>query len=240
MPVQPIDSLLAIKIIGLMPDLRPSDRRVAILIIEHYNRTDERCDPGIHRLSALLRLSTRTVMRALARLEKAGLIKRIRHGGYSHRNRYIPNWPRFAELRVAWNEQFKLAANARAANLSPSKRHTRHVACDSDVTQTYKANQHKQTLKDSRGSNRSLSPPTRVGRPPATAPVASKQAAATAAERRLSDDLHQQFASMPMTYGEIIQAIDADMLAAATEAEMKRRGGGVDHIIRALKLGRLR
>src|SRR5581483_4195548 len=236
MPIEPLDSLLAIKIIGLMPDLRPSDRRVAMLIIEHYRRRDGRCDPGIQRLSALLGLSTRTIMRALGRRERAGLIKRIRHGGYSHRNRYVPNWPRFAELCAAWNQRFKVGAKARMANLSPLERHLGHVCGDGDVTQTYKANRYKQTDRDSRGSKRGISPPTRGGRTATIASVASRSAAATAAERRLSDDLHRRFGSMPMTYAEIIQAIDPDMLVAATQAEMKQRGAGINYIIRALKL----
>jgi hypothetical protein len=66
--------------------------------------------------------------------------------------------------------------------------------------------------------------------------VASRDAAATAAERRWSDDLHQRYGSMPMTYADIIQAIDPDMLVAATQAEMNSRGAGLAYIIRKLKL----
>ena len=124
MPVKPLDTLLAIKIINVMPGLRLSDCRVGALLIEHYNRESGRCDPGIERMSALLGLSTRTVMRAIKRLEAAGLFKKVRHGGYSHRNSYVPNWSRFAGLLDAWNERLKLAANSRGTKLSPSARHT--------------------------------------------------------------------------------------------------------------------
>src|SRR5690349_19527218 len=131
MPVEPLDSLLAIKIIGLMPDLRPSDRRVATLIIEHYNRRNDRCDPGIERLSSFLGLSRRTVFRSLKRLEATGLIKRIRHGGPSRRNKYVPHWARLAELSTAWNERLWLSAKSCGANLSPLGRHSGHEKRDS-------------------------------------------------------------------------------------------------------------
>jgi len=236
MPVKPLDALLAIKIIGLMPDLRPSDRRVAALIIEHYNRGDGRCDPGIERLSRFLILSRRTVFRSLKRLEAAGLIKRIRHGGYSQRNKYVPNWPRFAELCAAWNERMGFAAKSRAADLSPAMRHSSHVEDDRAVIQTYKTNLHKQTYRDSRESNKRVPTPTTSRRLYPVVATDSADAAMAAAERRWMDDLHRQFSSMPMTYGEIIEAIDSQMRTAATQAEMKRRGGGFDYIARQLKL----
>ena len=235
MLVEPLDSLRAIKIISFIPDLTPSDRRVATLIIEHYRRRDGRCDPGIERLSALLGLSTRTVFRSIKRLEAAGLIKRIRHGGYAHRNRYVPNWPRLAELCAAWNERLKLGAKARSANLSPSERHASHVEPDSRVTQTYKANLHKQTYRDSRESKESPAPPTARNANPIVC-TNSRDAASVAAERRWTDALHQRFASMPMTYGEIIEAITPDIREAATKAEMNSRGAGLAYILRALKL----
>ena len=237
MSVKPLDSLLAIKVISLVSDLRPSDRRVATLIIEHYRRRDDRCDPGIERLSSLLGLSRRTVFRSLKRLEAAGLIKRIRHGGYSHRNRYVPNWARLAELSTAWNERLHLAAKSRAANLSPSERHSSPGERDSTVTQTYKANLHNQTYRDSRGSkDKQAATSFRQG----NVPVSSRDAAVAAAERCWTDALQRHFGSMPITYGEIIEAIDPQMQAAATQAEMKRRGAGFYYIVRQLKLGAAR
>lgn len=237
MSVKPLDSLLAIKIIGLVPDLRPSDRRVAMLIVEHYNRQNDRCDPGVERLATFLGLSRRTVFRALKRLEVAGLIKRIRHGGNSQRNKYVPNWLRFAELSAAWNERLGFAKKSRAADLSPSVRHSSHVERDRDVTQTYKANLHKQTYRDSRESDKRALTPTTPRRLYPVGAANSADAAMAAAERRWMNDLHHQFSSMPITYGQIIEAIDLQMRAVATQAEMKRRGAGLDYVVRQLKLG---
>jgi hypothetical protein len=61
-------------------------------------------------------------------------------------------------------------------------------------------------------------------------------AALAAAERRWMDELHQRFASMPITYGEVIGAIDASMQMAATEAEMRHRGAGLRYILANLKI----
>lgn len=235
MPVKPLATLLAIKIINLMPDLRASDRRVGALLIEHYNRKTGRCDPGIERLSALLGLSTRTVIRSIKRLEAVGLFKKYRHGGYSHRNSYVPNWARFEELSAAWDKRLKLASVSRSAKLSPSERHTSHVEPDSRVTQTYKANLHQQTYRDSRGSDEvSTSPKARRLISPIC--VNASDAASTAAERQWTRALHQRFASMPVTYGEIIERIDPDIREAATLAELNSRGAGLNHILRALRI----
>jgi len=236
MPVKSLDTLLAIKIISLTPGLCLSDRQVGILLIEHYNRKTGRCDPGIERLSALLGRSTRTIIRSTNRLEAAGLFKKVRHGGYSHRNSYTPNWSRFAELLAAWDRRLKLAANSRSIQLSPSERHRSHVEPDVRVTQTYKANLPNQTYRDSRESNKRASLPTVTWRLHPVVAASSADAATTATERCWMDDLHRQFSSMPTTYGEIIEAISTEMREAATQAEMKRRGAGLDYIVRQLKL----
>ena len=235
MPVKPLDTLLAIKVINLMEGLKPSDRRVAAALIEHYNRDSERCDPGLQRLSALLGLCTRTIIRSTQRLEAVGLFKKYRHGGHSRTNSYVPNWPRFAEHRTTWDRRFKLAAVARGTKMSPAERHASHVEPDSGVTQTYNTNLHKQTYRDSRGSKEIPATPTARKANPVTC-TNSADAAFAAAERRWTDVLHQRFASKPVTYGEIIEAISPDIREAATRAEMNNRGAGLNYILRQLKL----
>lgn len=78
---RPIDTLLAIKTLNLVPGLRQSDRIIGTTLIEHFNRRTGRCDPGIERLAKLTNYSTRTVIRATRRLEAAALIRKVRHGG---------------------------------------------------------------------------------------------------------------------------------------------------------------
>lgn len=234
MPVKPLDSLLAIKVLNLIEGLRPSDRRVATTLIEHYNRKTGRCDPSLGRLAELLGLSTRTIIRATNRLEQARLFRKARHGGLSHRNLYQPNWNRFAELEAAWRQRFR--SLHRSTELSPSCGHESHAGSDSDVNQTCPTNLKQETYsgcQESKKQVRTISQP--ASRSFAVSTSAS-DTAAVAAERRWAGALHRTFAGGPITYGEIIEAIDPAMREAATRAEMNHRGAGLQHILRTLKL----
>ena len=107
MPVRPLDTLIAIKVINLMPGLRQNDRRVGATLIEHFNRRTGRCDPGLNRLAEMLGLCVRTVIRSTQRLETVGLFRKVRHGGYSNRNSYEPNWARIANSPKLWTRGFQ-------------------------------------------------------------------------------------------------------------------------------------
>jgi DNA-binding transcriptional ArsR family regulator len=237
MPVSPLDTLLAIKVINLAPGLLPSDRLVGVILIEHYNRRTGRCDPGVERIATLSGLSPRTVMRATWRLEKAGLVRKIRHGGYSNRNRYEPNWQRFAELEAVWRNKLKQKSRSRGTQMSPETGQGGHVDSDKRVTQTFISNQNQLT-----GSNLNLNRGNQAGRfvPKENGSIPersrSRNAAATAAERRWSGDLLQHFASTPAIYGDVVAAIDPEMQARATEVEMKRHGDGLRYILGRLRL----
>jgi hypothetical protein len=41
---------------------------------------------------------------------------------------------------------------------------------------------------------------------------------------------------MPITYAEVVEAIDPTIQAAATEAEMRSRGAGLAYILSTLKI----
>ena len=51
--------------------------------------------------------------------------------------------------------------------------------------------------------------------------------------RRWNGDLLDRFRSTPV-YAVIVDALDEELQNAATEAELKRRGDGVDRILREL------
>lgn len=57
---------------------------------------------------------------------------------------------------------------------------------------------------------------------------------------RWTDALNRQFRNQPLTYEEIIEAIDHRMIDAATDAELARRGGGIAYIGATLRLGPLK
>ena len=228
MKVTALDTLLAAKVINIAPGLRPSERQVGLALIEHFNRKTGQCDPGIERIASLLGCCTRTVIRATGRLEKLGLFRKVRHGGYSNRNSYQPNWARFAEQEAAW----KIKLRSRRTGVSPSVWQGGHLQDDNRVTQTCSKNLCEQTYLGSPGKE------VREVRHSAYRPQRSVDAARVQAERRWSDDLLRQYGGQPLTYAEIVDLIDEDLRSSATEAELSRRGAGLLIIQRKLKLAR--
>lgn len=105
--VTPLMALLACKAIGLVTGLSSSARRVGCAIIDHFNRRNGQCDPSVERLARLLGLNVRTVLRAVDDLDRRGLILKVRHGGYSQRNSYRPNWALFEDLTTKWRSALK-------------------------------------------------------------------------------------------------------------------------------------
>jgi hypothetical protein len=231
MAIRRLDTLLALKVLTLVPELNASDRRVAGALLEHFNRNTAQCDPGLPRIADLLGLSTRTVMRSNRRLEAARLFKKTRHGGRSHRNSYEPNWARFQELEGVWREKFNHKSRMSKESLLP--RQDCHVDGDSAGAQTCDTNLLKATYPKT--------PPTKENRRPPysrqnSATPSSSDAARVAAERRWTTALHNQFAAQPRTYGEVIAAINESISSGATEAEMHKRGAGIIYILNQLRI----
>jgi hypothetical protein len=235
--IESIDTLLAIKAIGLAEGLTANDRRVAVSLIEHFRRRDGRCDPGLSRIASLLGISVRTVIRCVNRLVAAGLVRKVRHGGLGNRNSYKPNWQRLGELEEDWRKRFKRKPASSPTNMSPGDGQNCHLGNDNCVTQTYRLNPPQQTsLRSLQGGV--VSKGDRFDAPGLTAEGSSSRSAARVeAERRWSSDLHREFAALPVTYGEIIGLIDVAIQTAATDAELHRRGTGIEYIRRELKLG---
>lgn len=236
MAVRPLDTLLAIKVINLMPGLRPSDRRVGAALVEHFNRKTGRCDPSQERMARLLGYCVRTIIRSTQKLERVGLFEKIRHGAYSNRNAYKPNWQRFAALQVEWNKKLHEQSWSRRSEMSLDEGQSIHVSDDKPVTQTSKANLQSQTCSNRKSIEASNTPPEFLNRVRRLSGSKSADAARVEAERRWTSALHRKFASMPVTYGEVIERIDRTLATAATDAELRDRGSGLWHILKALKL----
>lgn len=235
MPIKPLDTLLAIKVLGLVERLGANDRRVAAILIEHFNRKTGQCDPGIARISELLGISERTVIRANQRLEASGLFRKVRHGGYGNRNSYQPVWARFAEYQASWQAKMQFKSKSRMTVLSPLMRHGCHVQHDNGVTQTCYSNASQLTCSSGLPKKRvDGSSAKRVGIP--NGGKGSSDAARDEAERRWSRDLDERFRSKPVTYAEIIEAITPEIQSTATDAELGRHGAGIAFIIKVLKL----
>lgn len=80
-------------VLGMVPGLSPSARRVGHTLIEHRNRKTGRCDPSHDRLATILELSEATVYRALAELcdTNGALFEKVTEEG-SQRARFYPRW----------------------------------------------------------------------------------------------------------------------------------------------------
>ena len=236
MQIKPLDTLLAIKVLGLglVPGLKSNDQRVGIVLLEHFNRRSGRCDPGLGRVATLIGISERTVMRANDRLERAGLFRKTRHGGLGNRNSYEPLWAAFQALEAAWRSKLALRANLKLINLSPGTSQTYHLQPDSAVTQTCSTNLHNQTCI----SGLPKKPPIDRILFTDSKPIGKRSgdAAHDEAERRWTTQLSEQFRSQPVTYGEIIDAITEELREAATRAELRSRGEGLRFVVQQLKL----
>jgi hypothetical protein len=233
---RPLATLLALKVLTFAPGLTTNARTVGAVLLDRYNRKTGQCDPGIEGIARHVGVVERTVMRSIDRLVSTGLFRKMRHGGNGNRNQYEPNWQRFHELEAHW--RLRLGNSGRdpaSPKVSPSSGQDCHLSDDSGVTQTYTSNLPKKTYSadhPNEGTGRVVHQAPRV-------PISSNNAADAAlaeAERRWTKAMHHAFASMPMTYGEIIGAITDTMQAAATQAEMRQRGAGLRYILQALKI----
>lgn len=225
------------KVLAYAPGLTANARAVGALILDRFNRKTGQCDPGLEGIADHLRISTRTVIRSIQRLEAAGLLRKLRHGGHSNRNQYEPIWRRFDDLEAAWRESLRRRGTAAAdREPSPLTGQASHVPGDKAVTQTYSNNNlTEQTYSGGR-------PKEEIGRArsPASRMMAitprSRDVAEAEAERRWTAALHDVFSSRPLTYGDIIAAITPEIQMAATKAELEHRGAGIAHVMRRFKL----
>jgi hypothetical protein len=252
MPVKPLTTLLAFKAIGLAPGLTKSDRMVACALVDHFNRNTGQCDPSLSTLSALTGFVERTIIRAIARLEACGLIRRVRHGGHFYRNLYEPQWTRFREILAEWDKRRRTRAEARRNKLSPSARHSSQECGDNGVTQTCSSIPVEETTVRDADPNKIAEPNTAHGRkelgsegtfkstrgnqrPFAAVRISSQEVVRVKAQSRWDSDLLQRFGGTP-TYASIIERIDESLTAAATDAELQRPGGGLEYIVARLGL----
>jgi hypothetical protein len=237
-----------------MPELTGTDKRIAAAILEHFNRKTGQCDPSLGRITRLIGVSRRTVIRSLSALVRAGIFYVVRHGGRSQRNSYGPAWLRFRELDALWRARFRgESSTLDGSKTSPETGQTCHVARDELGTQTFLTNQSKETRSDTPSSSkeqptertvRKGQPTNEEERRDEPGPVRSGSTkgrqvplpAHTAAERRWNSELLQRYSARPNVYAAIIDAITPDLQGEATEAELRRPGAGLALVLKQLQL----
>lgn len=247
---QRLDITLAFKAISLSDVLSGTEKQVAAAIVDSFNFHTEQCDPSFDRIAHLIGKSRRTVIRAVMRLEKIGLLIKARHGGGFHRNSYQPSWPFFRSLEAKWKA--RRGTRHWDANVSPSKvPTTSHLPGDKAGTQTIPINQSKETsLAPPPSQQPGVADADEVGeKSPGAEPVQARShsmrsskcvssvntdsasAARTAAERRWHYALLMRLRDRPELYAQAVEAIDLNLRTDATEAELARKGTGVRYIL---------
>ena len=96
--------------------LSPSTIALASHLIERFNLTTGRCDPGSGSLADDLGISVRQVRRSIASLVASGLFGKARHGGRVFANAYQPNWPLIVERAAEGDIAKRPMLSAGAAN----------------------------------------------------------------------------------------------------------------------------
>jgi biotin operon repressor len=251
MKPEKLDMLLAFKAIALTDALSGAEKRVAGAILDSFNQKTAQCDPSLNRIAHQLRMSRRTVIRAIISIEREGFMGKRRHGGYSHRNSYAPNWLLYRRIEAEWATRKKTSHwKPVMSDTSPCQSLGCHTAGDAAGTQTCLINQsnkpvmHGANFDGGRGDeNSKLSEQAKHqeavvveggDRLPRRA-VRPHDAAVTAAERRWNAALYSAFAKSPEVCAKIIGAIDSAMQNAATHAELRKRGTGFRYILERLR-----
>ena len=236
-----LDVTLAFKAGCLMPELSATDRRVFAAFLDYFNRTTGRCDPSYESVAELLGVNRSTVIRATKRLVKLGLLAKDRHGGFGHRNSYQPNWSLFRRIEQQWAARKRTRSRNRVvAKLPPLGCQSGHLAGGEAATQTCSTNQSKETCSAEEAQSQAkasacaetfqgLPNKEKVGalaplRPPTN--PRSREIARQAALRRWDNDLLKALGAEHGAYAIAIEAIDNDLMEAATDAELRRRGTG--------------
>ena len=247
------DPLMALKMLLLCEDLTLAERRVGAALIDHRNHRTGRCDPGLETLSRELRIGRRTVIRANAGLEKRGLIRKRRHGGFFHRNGYEFNWERFRDLHAAWERHRESVRRKHSReNLSPCGGQSHHLGGDSETTQTCLNNQSKETYvaahRQQHTRHDHISEPSKrtgevtrssyansvVDRWFHVKTANSRDAARDSAERRWNEALMKQFLAAPDVFGGLMEEIDSELSRTTTDAELQERGSGIHFLLHEL------
>lgn len=250
---QRLDITLAFKAISLSEVLSGTEKQVAAAIIDSFNFRTQQCDPSFDRIAHLVGRSRRTVIRAVQRIEKIGLLSKARHGGHFHRNAYQPNWACFRSIEARWK------ARRRTRHWESIVSHSTvpsggHLSGDKAGTQTIPINQSKETSppqsthavpaeveKMGEKTNcveavpQSRSRAVRRGTHFTPSPVTdSATAARFAAERRWNYALLVRLREKPELYAQAIDALDPALQQEATEAELARKGAGLRYVLHLL------
>lgn len=233
------DKLMAIarKQVGITGGLSGSAARVGAAILDHFNRKTGQCDPSIDGLAQKLSLCRRTIIRAIGDLDRTGLIKRVRHGGFSHRNAYLPNWKMLSSRTEIWDKRMadRGAPVLQPVSPLPPRGQDCHLQGVRTVTQTHITNPDIQiSPRGTRSAQRPPNPRQREMLMPF--PPSSSTAMIEAAKGRVSDAVRGHLLAIgKQHFVEVLPTIPADVWDAAYASDARRRGDGLSVVLRHLQ-----
>ncbi|WP_081494398.1 helix-turn-helix domain-containing protein [Bradyrhizobium genomosp. III] len=135
------DTTLALKAIGLSDQLNKTEKRVAVALLDHFNRKTARCDPSQQTIAALLGVDRKTVNRAIKKIVRLGYFNSLRHRGSRHCNSYQPCWHRFRADEEKWTtNRRKYRSRFDAPEVPLSGGHDYPGRGDQITSQTYPTN----------------------------------------------------------------------------------------------------
>jgi hypothetical protein len=100
--------------------LNGTEKRIAVAVLDHFNRKTGRCDPSYETLAKLLRVHPRTIGRGVTKVVKVGFLKKVRHGGNNRCNSYRPPWELYRSLEERWKGERRQHADRFARQEVPS------------------------------------------------------------------------------------------------------------------------
>lgn len=255
------DLLFAHIAINITGGLSANTRRVAGAILWHFNRKTGQCNPSVERLAQKLEINRATVLRATAELcsKEVAMFTKTSHGGKFHTASYTPQWEKFRSIVSQMNDDFggeikpeKPLSNV--AEMRPQQSQICDVKGRNSATQTYRRNLLKEPIatvqvltpensqqktvmkKPSQGLGKRESalavsrtfPAARFGRQ-----ASHSQAARAAAERRWYRDLKRMDSKTALQI-EMMLGDRIDVYEAATDAELRKKGAGLRHVLDVL------
>ena len=236
------DVLFAHKALNIVPGLSEANRRVAGAIIDHFNKKNGQCDPGIKRLCKLLGLNRATVIRSTEKLHEEGFIKKESHGGKSHRASYRPNWDYFRHIVQRWDERMRdLHGTERHATLPEGAKKPKNAdnwdpgSPSGTFSVCQRATRHKLQEEASRdystASDRPRLEPMYHSKSPTLTRSSRREVARQVAQRRWENDVRNLG---ERSYAVVVEWITLEVQEAATDAEQQRKGGGLKYILAAI------
>lgn len=227
--------------------LRPGARRVLGQLIEHHNLRTGRCDPSVGRMAGLVGLSARSVRRAIAQLEAAGLVARLIHGGQRHANAYRLDFDAMARLGLVGGTRQVVPAKMNDADSGTVTRTRESADPDSRVRQNLprnlKPSEHQEKPVRARPNQpagarqKDRAPDRRQGWLPLPIPGGADRASVAdgQAEKRVWQAMQGRWGRSETALA-LVLGLDAAVFEGAHAAERDRPGAGIGVIERALKV----